>query len=134
MKQNYEAVGFLPMPVVEKYLAANQLWFQYENNEPCGYLIFGNGYPVCKVYQCCIQTDARRQNAASLLIRALIDRCNHHGFSSISLWCAEDLESNMFWQSMGFLKNGTRQGGKHRQRVHNHWVLKLTDSNQLHLF
>ena len=52
MRKNYEAVGFLPIPRLLGYAKAGQLWLQYENDEPCGYLAFGNGWPVLKVYQC----------------------------------------------------------------------------------
>lgn len=134
MRKNYEAVGFLPMSVVERYLDAGQLWFQYENNEPCGYLLFGNGWPTCRVFQCCIQVDARRQHAASTLVGGLVKKAEAEGYSSISLRCADDLESNKFWRAFGFSFVGQSQGGRARGRMLNKWVLRLTDSVQQDLF
>lgn len=134
MRQNYEAVGFLPLSVVAKYLEANQLWLQYENDEPCGYLLFGNGWPICRVFQCCIQTDARRRSAASTLIQALVSKAENSGYNAITLRCADDLESNNFWRAAGFSFTGQSQGGKSRGRLINHWQLALRGSTQPDLF
>ena len=125
MRKNYEAVGFLPVPRLLEYAKAGQLWLQYENDEPCGYLAFGNGWPVLKVYQCCIQTDARRAEHAATLIRALIQVGQDRGCLSISLWCAEDLESNLFWRAMGFRQVATRDNGNRRGRLHIGWEYRL---------
>src|SRR5690242_15372348 len=72
MEKNYEAVGFIPLPRLEDYAQRGQILVQYENDEPCGYLAFGNGWPVLKVYQCCIQVDARRAAQATALVDKLI--------------------------------------------------------------
>ena len=134
MRKNYKALGFLPSSAIERYDDLGQLWLQYENDEPCGYLIFGDGWPVCKVWQCCIQVDARRQQGASQLIQALISKCEDGGYSSISLRCADDLESNSFWAAFGFHFVKQSQGGMSRGRKINHWVFDLHDSKQLRLF
>lgn len=47
--------------------------------------------------------------------------------SSVSLWCAEDLESNTFWPAMGFNKVGQRDVKSRRGRKHNGWVYWLDD-------
>lgn len=134
MRKNSEALGFLPLSALDKYAAAGNVWLQYENDEPCGYLVFGYGYPVCKVVQCCIQADARRRDGASRLIEALVSRCNAAGYSAISLRCADDLEANGFWQAMGFVFTGQELGGQRRGRRINRWVLPLLDSAQPDLF
>lgn len=125
MRKHYDEVGFLPTPRLELYAQRNQLWLQYENDEPCGYLVFGNGWPVLKVYQCCIQTDARRHEHAATLIQALIQVGRDRGCLSVALWCAEDLEANMFWKAMGFTHQGTRDVNNRRGRMHNGWVYEL---------
>ena len=101
--------------------------FQYENNEPCGYLVFGNGWPILKIYQCCIQVDARRAHQAAILIKALIETAQKWRCSSISLWCAEDLDSNSFWRAMRFKQVGQRDVQNKRGRKHNGWVYWLSD-------
>lgn len=97
MEKNYEAVGFIPNPRLDQYAGRGQILVQYENGDPCGYLAFGNGWPVLKVYQCCIQVDARRVAQATGLVKRLIDIARQRNCAAISLWCADDLESNGFW-------------------------------------
>jgi ribosomal protein S18 acetylase RimI-like enzyme len=128
MAKNYEAVGFLPATRLEEYLARGQVLIQRENDEPCGYLAFGNGWPTLKVYQCCIQYDARRLAHATQLVSRLISIAEARGCSSISLWCADDLDANSFWRSAGFTFSGQRSGGARRGRRHNCWVMWLRSS------
>jgi ribosomal protein S18 acetylase RimI-like enzyme len=134
MEKNYEAVGFIPLPALEQYVQRGQVLMQYENDEPCGYLAFGNGWPVLKVYQCCIQVDARRAAQASALVLRLIDIARERNCVAISLWCADDLESNSFWQAMGFHFGGQREGGAKRGRKHNKWTLLVIGGAQFSLF
>jgi ribosomal protein S18 acetylase RimI-like enzyme len=134
MEKNYEAVGFIPLPRLEDYAQRGQILVQRENDEPCGYLAFGNGWPVLKVYQCCIQVDARRAAQATALVDKLISIARERNCIAISLWCADDLESNGFWQAMGFHFGGQREGGQKRGRMHNKWVLFVTGGAQLQLF
>ena len=134
MRKNYNALGFIPRTAIDRHDQLGQLWLQYENDEPCGYLIFGSGWPVCKVWQCCIQIDARRQQSASQLMQSLITKCEDAGYSAISLRCADDLESNSFWSAFGFHFVKQSQGGMSRGRKINHWVFDLENSKQLRFF
>jgi len=133
MEKNYEAVGFIPLPKLEEYALRGQILVQHENDEPCGYLAFGNGWPVLKVYQCCIQTDARRAAQATALVDRLIAIAKERNCIAISLWCADDLESNQFWRAMGFHFGGRRPGGSRRGREHNRWMLMISGTPQLSL-
>lgn len=127
MRKNYESVGFLPEPKLEEYHRRGLLWLQRENDDPCGYLVFGAGYPKLRVYQCCIQTDARRRKNAAALIERLKDEADRLQCSVISLWCAGDLEANTFWPEMGFSRFGERVGGSKRGRVHVGWEWRAPD-------
>lgn len=134
MEKNYDAVGFIPQPKLERYAQRGQLLVQTENDEPCGYLAFGNGWPVLKVYQCCIQYDARRIAHATALVKRLIATAQARSCTAISLWCADDLEANGFWRAMGFEFAGQREGGAKRGRKHNLWVMFVQGGAQLQLF
>jgi N-acetylglutamate synthase-like GNAT family acetyltransferase len=123
--KNSEALSFLPRPTLEHYAEVGQILIAHENGEPCGYLIHGNGARWCKIYQACIQYDARRREHGLELVRRLVRKALTGGFEAISLWCAEDLESNEFWRSAGFVWAGRREGGRRRGRKHNHWILWL---------
>lgn len=129
-RKNTEALGFIPAPKLEQYAAAGQLWMAYENDDPCGYLVFGAGWPVLRIYQACIQYDARRREHGLALLRRLIAYAIAHGYEAISCWCADDLEANAFWQAAGFVWAGQREGGRRRGSKHNRWVLWLPHPRQ----
>lgn len=125
MEKNYEAVGFIPRPRLEHYSASGQILVELENDEPCGYLVYGNGWPRLRIYQACIQYDARRREHGLKLVERLILEADRMGCEMISLWCADDLDANTFWKSAGFQFGGQRNGGAKRGRKHNLWVFRL---------
>lgn len=124
--KNSEALSFIPRPKLEYYAECGQIMMAFENDEPCGFLVHGNGQRVCRIYQACIQCDARRRKHGLDLVSRLIRKATDQGFEAISLWCANDLDSNEFWRQVGFTFAGQREGGTRRVRKHNHWILWLT--------
>jgi len=126
-KKNSEALSFIPRPRILEYAQKNQIIIEQENDELCGFLIHGTGKRdnTVKIYQACIQYDARRREHGLLLVQKLIDKATAMGAEYISLWCADDLEANDFWASAGFNFGGTREGGKSRKRKHNKWLMHL---------
>lgn len=79
-RKHYEEIGFLPAPRIEEYRRAGQLWVQDENGEPCGFLVWGRGWPVLRVYQVCIQYDAQRRLHGAQLIGRLINKAEAEGY------------------------------------------------------
>lgn len=134
MRANYEAVGFLPRPRVEDYVARQQVLVSSEGGELCGYVILGGGWPILKVYQTCVHFDARRLDHASALISRLEEEAFRRGCTSISLWCASDLEANAFWRAAGFFDVARRSGGVRRARDHIRWVRWLPNAKQTDMF
>ena len=127
-KRNSEALSFIPTPQLENYAAKGQLLIQTENDEPCGFLVYGAGFPVMRVYQSCIQFDARRRENGMALVARLVAVAERRQCQGISLWCAQDLEANAFWSAAGFQLIGRREGGLRRGRIHNHWLLPVGPS------
>lgn len=72
MEKNYEAVGFIPRPRLSYYAERGQLLMETENQDLCGYLVFGAGFPKLRIYQACIQYDARRREHGLNLVKRLI--------------------------------------------------------------
>jgi hypothetical protein len=124
-QKHYEEIGFIPKPRLKKYLESDQIWLSKENDDPCGFIIFGKGWPVLRIYQTCIQYDVRRQHHALNLIKKLINKAIAENYLAISLWCAHELDANQFWQSCGFQFMEQKEGGKRRHRKLNKWVLFL---------
>ncbi len=124
-KKHTDALGFLPRSTVERYVEAGQVLLARENDEPCGFLIFGNGWPRLKIYQACVQYDAQRQAHGLQMVGRLIAQASERGYEAISLWCADDLPANEFWAAAGFQKLKTKAGGRRRGRRLNLWVYWL---------
>lgn len=124
-RKNAEALSFIPAPRLEQYSQNGQILVAFENDEPCGFLVLGNGAETMRVYQACIQYDSRRREHGLALVRRLVAKATQKGCQSISLWCADDLESNEFWRAAGFTFAGQRTGGRSRGRLHNRWMMSL---------
>lgn len=124
-RRNSEALSFIPRPKLEHYAAAGQILTAQENGDPCGFLIYGNGYPTLRVYQACIQYDARRQDHGLALVQRLVKIATAKGAEGISLKCADDLEANRFWAAAGFRLVGKLPGGQRRRRTLNVYYLPL---------
>lgn len=132
-RKHYEEIGFLPKPRLEQYHQAGRLWMQTENDDLCGFLVWGNGWPALRVYQVCIQYDAQRRMHGAELVGRLIRKAEAEGYERISAWVADDIPANDFWHSMGFQFHGQRAGGSKRGRMHNAWVYWCSSPAQMSL-
>lgn len=133
-KKNSEALSFIPRPRLELYEEAGQILLELENNEPCGFIVHGNDYRLMRIFQACIQYDARRREHGLALVKRLIEKAQHKRLEGIRLKCAQDLEANEFWEQCGFEIVQTIPGGKRRGRILNVWHLPLQTFPQSRLF
>ena len=67
-----------------------------------------------KIAQIVLQVDARLMLRGRLLLDAVTDYGKTIGTFRWACGCADDLPSNLFWQSMGWLKVAERQGISHK--------------------
>tara|TARA_R110000796_G_scaffold38918_1_gene97523 strand:+ start:278 stop:820 length:543 start_codon:yes stop_codon:yes gene_type:complete len=81
-----------------------------------------------KIAQICLQEDARKIMRGRKLLDAVIE----HGYSLYTVgWtcgCADDLESNVFWAAMGWIKVAERKGISHK----NTW--KQTSKRKINIY
>lgn len=120
MRENYEAVGFIPQTTVaNRYVAENQYILQNdERGRAVGYLLYGKlayAKPVV-VSQHCIQYEKRMRGYGQLAFREFLRRCEIAQVSSIHLRVAQDLPAVEFWQSCGFVPAHVVPGGESRNR------------------
>lgn len=116
------SIGFIPKIAYESAITGekssinrwsktcnDKLWIAKENNEPVGFLLatFGD---IVKVNQICLQKDARKLERGRLLIDTLREHSHTLNKHNFGCGCADDLESNLFWQAMGWQKIGQRFG------------------------
>lgn len=118
-KENSYAVGFIQRTVWDKYVWGGERNFTVliceKNHDSVGYILLtpGNkelGY--AKIQQIVVRNDARRLDYGTALLTVAKEYCNLLNVSGFSLRCRVDLESNKFWEGLGFVKYGTWEKGK----------------------
>lgn len=128
MRQNYEALGFIPSPTVKsQYLAQGRYLVQTRNGKPVGYLLHGAPAPgsILTIAQHVIEYDWREKGYGMDVYRRLLDRAENANCRAIRLKCAEDLPSNAFWQAAGFEHIAVLTPDNKRQRTINVYELPL---------
>ena len=103
-----EAVGFIPKVRYEMEITGDRggdILLAKENNDLVGFVYVTYGPPLsAKIQQIVIQEDARRMERATALLDEIAKRARNRGCAEIGCRCAEDLEANIFWKSLGFTK------------------------------
>lgn len=129
MRANSDSLGFIPEKGIIRAAERNSLLIQKIENKKVGYLLFGPIKPYCDVYiwQECIDKDVRRLGAGRDVFFKLYEMAAKKFARGIKLKCAEGLESNFFWQTLGFVKISTETPNNRRKRRINHYYLKVTN-------
>jgi hypothetical protein len=91
----------------------DRLFVCEENGDLVGFVMFSYG-KISKCNQIAIQSDARLIERGKALLSAGISHGNLVGREDFACGCADDLPSNLFWQQMGWVKVGERQGISHK--------------------
>lgn len=110
-------LGFLPRTIYAPMHNAGRLLIAEENTDPCGFLLLGPKKKTWRIYQTCVQTDARLQDHGSDLVEQIIQQAIDASVHQIQLWCAADLPANAFWKSLGFQPISTRHKRKEKNRL-----------------
>ncbi len=124
-RKNTDALGFIPKPRLLAYASNGQVLIETENGDACGFMVFGNGCPTLRIYQACIQYDARRRKHGLNLVKQLREIALARNAEGIALRCAEGLAANAFWREAGFTHVRTTDGGRRRNRKIYTWYLPM---------
>jgi L-amino acid N-acyltransferase YncA len=120
MRENYEAVGFIPESgVLNKHVRHDRYVIQHdEAGRRVGYLLHGlaDSSRQLRVAQHCIQIERRRHGYGENALSELIERAERAGASCITARVATDLEALDFWLSQGFRVRDIVPGGTKRGR------------------
>lgn len=118
-------LGFIPKPAYEAAITGvktgkrwsttcnDKLFVCVENGDLVGFVMFSYG-KVAKCNQICIQEDARLIERGRALLSAAVSHGNLRGIEDFACGCADDLPSNFFWRTMGWVKCGDRKGISHK--------------------
>jgi ribosomal protein S18 acetylase RimI-like enzyme len=109
---------------------------QVTNDTRLGYCISRDRYlkrdELGVVYQLCVAPDVRRGLIGATLVRAAFERAAY-GCRLFCCWCAQDLDANWFWESLGFVPLAFRAGGKRKKqggRVHIYWQKRIVHGDE----
>ena len=100
---------------------------------PVGYCIGNDQYfkrdDVGIIYQMNVVPDRQRGLIGATLVKAMFDRAAY-GCKLFCCWCAQDIEANHFWESLGFVPLAFRAGSRDRGpkgggRVHIFWQRRI---------
>jgi hypothetical protein len=85
------------------------------------------------VYQLNVAPGKRRKLVGAALVKAAFERCPY-GVKLFCCWCAQDIEANHFWESIGFVpiafRTGSRGRGKNAEpRIHIFWQRRIREGD-----
>lgn len=120
-RKNGHCVGFLPLIAYMEALNQDRVTLLFYNEEPAGYLIRGPLKECTKIYQLVIAEELRRIENGTSLLEHLRKQALAVDAYEISLHCAEDLEANKFWQTLGFQQIGRRLKDRSGRRWQNRY-------------
>lgn len=116
---NKQSFGFLPASAYKELALTGRLWVLVSKTtkEMQGYLLFGENYPVVRVYQLFVVGEYRKKGIAKKLINELISFAESNNFSTIRAKVAAELSANRFWERNNFLITKQSLGGTERSKT-----------------
>jgi hypothetical protein len=126
-------------PSVDEVRAQNPLPYGRGSvhRERVGYCIFSDKYlkreELGIVYQLNVLPIKQRGLIGATLLKEVFQRAAY-GCKLFCCWCAQDLEANHFWESMGFIplafRTGSRKAGaKKEPRTHIFWQRRIREGD-----
>src|SRR5688500_7338299 len=135
-KRYNKALGYFPTKQFEGYIEMGgvliaSLSTEYSvpsTEERLGYVISRDRYlkrdELGVVYQLCVAPGVQRGLIGAALVKAVFERAAY-GCRLFCCWCAQDLEANHFWESLGFVPIAFRAGSTGKKRVHIFWQRRI---------
>ena len=122
-------VGFMPAGQILGKIEAHEVIVAVdEAGTPVGYCIGTDRYfkhdDVGIIYQLNVAPGRQRGFVGATLLKAIFDRAAY-GCKLFCCWCAQDIEANRFWESMGFVPLAFRAGSEKKARVHIFWQKRI---------
>ena len=119
------AVGWLPTSVFDSRANTDDVTAVYRDGELVGWCLRGESKArkVLKIYQIWVRPDARVLEHGRALIDQLIVIAHREKCSYLEAWVAEDLEANIFWQAIGFIRTVWRWGRGRSLRKIYRWIM-----------
>ena len=132
-KMHSHMVGWTPTKQLEAHIAqGNMLIAEDESQTPLGYCLARDQYmkrdDVGIVYQLNVLPLKQRHLVGASLIKGVFDRAAY-GCKLFCCWCAQDIQANYFWESIGFIALAFRTGSRAKQRIHIFWQRRVREND-----
>src|SRR5688572_12708553 len=138
-KMHSHMVGFMPSKQIEKYIADGNVLIADDDSSPPGVKKSPLGYCMAKdqylkrddvgiIYQLNVLPLMHRHLVGATLVKAVFERAAY-GCKLFSCWCAQDIQANWFWESLGFVPLAFRTGSRAKQRIHIFWQRRIRDND-----
>ena len=142
-KMHSHMVGFLPRGQIEKYVQGGHVLIAEEVPAtaapgpkvaaPIGYCIARDQYmkrdDVGIIYQLNVLPLRQRHLVGAMLIKGVFERAAY-GCRLFCCWCAQDIQANWFWESIGFRPLAFRTGSAAKQRIHIFWQRRVREGDE----
>ena len=115
--RNTDSLGFIPWNGVLRHHENRKLAVCYRNSDLVGFILWGGSNGVCRVFQLCVRTDARRVEHGRALARLVERWAEDRRWSIVRARVAADLPAVSFWEAIGFRINEIGPGGTRRGRI-----------------
>jgi hypothetical protein len=76
------------------------------------------------IYQLNVMPARQKHLVGAMLIQATFQRAAY-GCRLFSCWCAQDIQANFFWETLGFVPLAFRTGSRGKQRTHIFWQRRV---------
>ncbi|MCI0362529.1 MAG: GNAT family N-acetyltransferase [Phycisphaerales bacterium] len=132
-KMHSHMVGWSPTKQLEVNIEGGHILIAEDQvKTPVGYCIARDQYmkrdDVGIVYQLNVLPLRQRHLVGASLIKACFERAAY-GCKLFSCWCAQDIQANYFWESIGFIPLAFRTGSRAKQRIHIFWQRRVRDND-----
>jgi N-acetylglutamate synthase-like GNAT family acetyltransferase len=128
-KMHTKQVGWMPTQQLQGKIEAGHVIVAEESSgEAVGYCIGHDRYfkrdDVGIIYQVNVAPGRQRGLIGAALVHAMFGRAAY-GCRLFCCWCAQDIEANHFWESLGFLPLAFRAGSREKGRLHIFWQRRI---------
>src|SRR5918993_641564 len=114
-KKHSKQLGYFPTKQFEGYVAMGGVLVAECAGAAVGYCISKDRYlkrdELGVIFQLCVAPGEQRKLVGASLLKSVFER-SAYGCKLYCCWCAQDLDANYFWESMGFVPVAFRAGSE----------------------
>ena len=129
-------VGWMPGKQIESKINSELVLIAEDEllrGTQLGYVIAKDQYmkrdDVGIIYQLNVMPLRQRHLVGASLVKACFERAAY-GCRLFSCWCAQDIQANWFWESIGFIPLAFRTGSRAKQRIHIFWQRRVRGNDE----